>query len=141
MANELRPSPRLHYLVAVDTDGIVRARRRHQALDALEFERDRETALLEQIDEVLTELDGPRIDAEAFARMEADDAELVRETLDPTSVTPEPDSLELEGESPAESARLRREEQEAERLRLGALVAECRRCQKALESYIQALDG
>ena len=125
----------------MDTDGIVRARRRQQALDALEFERDRETALLEQIDEVLTELDGPRIDAEAFARMEADDAELVRETLDPTSVTSEPDSLELEGESPAESARLRREEQEAERLRLGALVAECRRCQKALESYIQALDG
>jgi len=141
LANELRPFPRLHYLVAVDTDGIVRARRRHQALDALEFERDRETALLEQIDEVLTELDGPRIDAEAFARMEADDAELVRETLDPTSVTPEPDSLELEGESPAESARLRREEQEAERLRLRELVAECRRCQKALESYIQALDG
>ena len=141
MANELRPFPRLHYLVAVDTDGIVRARRRQQALDALEFERDRETALLEQIDEVLTELDGPRIDAEAFARMEADDVELVRETLDPTSVTSEPDSLELEGESPAESARLRREEQEAERLRLRELVAECRRCQKALESYIQALDG
>jgi len=125
----------------VDTDGIVRARRRHQALDALEFERDRETALLEQIDEVLTELDGPRIDAEAFARMEADDVELVRETLDPTSVTPDQEWLDLEEESPAESARLRREEQEAERLRLGALVAECRRCQKALESYIQALDG
>jgi len=125
----------------VDTDGIVRARRRQQALDALEFERDRETALLEQIDEVLTELDGPRIDAEAFARMEADDVVLVRETLDPTSVMPEQEWLELEGESPAESARLRREEQEAERLRLGALVAECRRCQKALESYIQALDG
>jgi hypothetical protein len=125
----------------VDTDAIVRARRRQQALDALEFERDRETALLEQIDEVLTELDGPRIDAAAFARMEADDVELVRETLDPSHVTPEQDRLELEGESPAESARLRREEQEDERLRLRELVAECCRCQKALESYIQALDG
>ena len=125
----------------MDTDGIVRARRRQQALDALEFERDRETALLEQIDEVLTELDGPRIDAEAFARMKADDVELVRETLDPTSVTPDQEWLDLEEESPAESARLRREEQEAERLRLRELVAECRRCQKALESYIQALDG
>ena len=141
MANELRPSPRLHYLVAVETDGIVRARRRQQALDALEFERDREAALLAQIDEVLTELDGPRIDAAAFARMEADDVELVRETLDPDHVTSEEEPLELEGESAAESARLRREEQEAERLRLGELVAECRRCQKALESYIQALDG
>ena len=125
----------------MDTDGIVRARRRQQALDALEFERDRETALLEQIDEVLTELDGPRIDAAAFARMEADDVELVRETLDPDHVTSEEERLELEGESAAESARLRREEQEAERLRLRELVAECRRCQKALESYIQALDG
>ncbi len=141
MANELRPSPRLHYLVAVETDGIVRARRRQQALDALEFERDREAALLAQIDEVLTELDGPRIDAAAFARMEADDVELVRETLDPDHVTSEEEPLELEGESAAESARLRREEQEAERLRLGELVAGCRRCQKALESYIQALDG
>lgn len=125
----------------MDTDAIVRARRRQQALDALEFERDRETALLEQIDEVLTELDGPRIDAEAFARMEPDDVELVRETLDPSSVAPEEEWLELEGESPAESARLRGEDQEAERLRLVELVAECRRCQKALESYIQALDG
>lgn len=125
----------------MDTDGIVRARRRQQALDALEFERDRETALLEQIDEVLTELDGPRIDAAAFARMEAEDAELVRETLDPGHVTSEEERLELEGESAAESARLRREEQEAECLRLRELVAECRRCQKALESYIQVLDG
>jgi hypothetical protein len=141
LANELRPSPPLHYLVAVDTDGIVRARRREQALEALEFERGRETALLAQIDEVLTELEGPRIDAAAFARMEAEDVELVRETLDPTSVTPEQEWLDLEGEPAAESARLRREEQEAERLRLGELVSECRRCQKALESYIQALDG
>lgn len=120
----------------MDTDGIVRARRRRQALEALEFERGRETALLEQIDEVLTELDGPRIDAAAFARMEAADVELVRETLDPGDVTSEEESL-----AAAESALLRREEQEAERLRLHDLVAECRRCQNALESYIQALDG
>lgn len=125
----------------MDTDGIVRARRRQQALEALEFERDREAALLEQIDEVLTELDGPRIDAAAFARMEAEDVERVREALDPSSGVPEEDWLELEEESPAESARLRREEQEAERLRLHELAAECRRCQKALEGYIQALDG
>lgn len=123
----------------MDTDAIVRARRRQQALDALESERDRETALLEQIDEVLTELEGPRIDAAAFARMEAEDVELVREALDPSHITPEEDWLELEGESPAESARLRREEQEAERLRLGQLIAESHRCQKALESYIEAL--
>jgi hypothetical protein len=123
----------------VDTDAIVRARRRQQALDALEFERDRETALLKQSDEVLTEFEGPRIDAAAFARMEAEDVELVREALDPSHVTPEEDWLELDGESPAESARLRHEEQEAERLRLGQRIAESHRCQVALESYIEAL--
>ncbi len=125
----------------MDTDEIVRARRRRQALEALEFERDREVALLAQSEEVLTELEGPRIDAAAFARMDAEDAQLVRETLDPGHVTSEEEPLELEGESAAESARLRREELEAERIRLRELVVESRRCQKALESYIQALDG
>lgn len=141
MARELRPSPPLHYLVAVDTDGIVRARRREQALEALEFEVAREVALLAQIEEVLTELEGPRIDAAAFEKMEAAEAELVRETLDPGRVESEDESLELEGEDAADSARLMREELEAEGSRLRELAAESRRCQKALESYIQALDG
>lgn len=141
MARELRPSPPLHYLVAVDTDGIVRARRREQALEALEFERDREVALLAQIEEVLTELEGPRIDAVAFEKMEAAEAELVRETLDPGHVRSGDESLELEGEDAADSAGLMREELEAEGSRLRELAAESCRCQKALESYIQALDG
>ncbi len=122
----------------MDTDAIVRARRRQQALDALEFERDRELTLLAQSEEVLTELEGPRIDAAAFARMEPADAELVRETLDPSQVALE-EEFDLEGVSEAESARLRREELEAERLRLQELTAESRRCQKALEKYIEAL--
>jgi len=123
----------------VDTDAIVRARRRQQALDVVEAERDREAALLDQIDEVLTELEGPRIDDAAFARMEAADVELVREALDPEHIGPEEEWLELQGESPAEAERLRREEREGERLRLQQSIGECRRRQQALERYLEAL--
>lgn len=123
----------------MDTDAIVRARRRQHALDALEAERDREAVLRDRLDEVLTELEGARIDAAAFARMEPADVELVRETLDPTQVTPEEEWLELQGESPAEAARLQREEREAERSRLRQLIEESRRCQIALDRYLEAL--
>lgn len=123
----------------MDSDAIVCARRRQQALDALEFERGREAALLEQRDEVLTELEGPRIDAAAFARMEAEDVELVREALDPEQGSPEEEWLEFQGEPAAEAERLRREEREAERQRLIRLIAECRRLQQALERYLEAL--
>ncbi len=125
----------------MDTDTVVRARRRRQALEALESERDREAALRDQLDEVLTELEGARIDAVAFARMEPADVELVRETLDPTQVTPEEEWLELQDESPAEIARLQRQEREAERSRLRQLIEESRRCQTALERYLEALEA
>ena len=84
-----------HYLVAVDVDEIVRARRRQQALDALDFEHGREAAVLAQIDEVLTELEGSRIDEAAFARMAPEDVTLVREVLDPGGDEPE-DEFDLE---------------------------------------------
>ncbi len=123
----------------MDTDAIVRARRRRQALDALEAERDREAALRNQLHEVLTELEGARIDAAAFARMEPADAELVREILDPAQMMPDEEWLELHGQSPADEARQRREEGEAERTRLGQVIEESRRRQVALERYLEAL--
>lgn len=129
----------MHYVDAVDTDAIVRARRRQEALEAVEFEQGRETALLDQINEVLVELDGPRIDADAFARMEPEDVELVRATLQPTQFTPEEEWLELEGDPPARVERLRRAELQAEQLRLRQSIAECRHRQNALERYIEAL--
>jgi hypothetical protein len=124
---------------AVDTDAIVRARRRRLAVDVLEAERDRETVLLDQIGEVLTELEGPRIDAAVFEQMEADDVALVREALDPEQTIPEEEWLEPEEESPAETARLRREEQETELLRLRQVIADCQRLQSALARYLEAL--
>ena len=139
LANDQQPAAPLYYVGAVDSDAIVCARRRQQALDALEFERGREAALLDQINEVLVELDGPRIDAAAFAKMEPEDVELVRETLHPVQFTPEEEWLELEGDPPARAERLRRAEREAEQRRLRQLIAECRHRQKALEHYIEAL--
>ena len=52
-----------------------------QALEALEFERDREAALRGQLEETVTELEGPNIDEETFAGMDPEDVEIVRQTL------------------------------------------------------------
>lgn len=134
-----QPSALLHYVGAVDTEAIVRARRRQQALEALEWERDREAALRNQLDEVLTELEGARIDASAFARMEPADVEIVREILDPAQVAPEEEWPELQVESPAEAERVQREEQEEEAARLRQLLEQSGRSQTALERYLDAL--
>jgi hypothetical protein len=123
----------------VDTDAIVRARRGEEAREALEFEQGRETALLNQINEVLVELDGPRIDAAAFAKMTPEDVELVRETFEQAQFTPEEAWLEFQGDPPARVERLRRAELGAEQRRLEQLIAECRHRQNALARYIEAL--
>ncbi len=123
----------------MDTDAIVRARRREEAREALEFEQDRETALLNQIHEVLVELDGARIDEAAFAKMEPEDVELVRGTFEQAQFTPEEAWLEFQGDPPARVERLRRAELGAEQRRLQELIAECQRRQNALSRYIGAL--
>jgi hypothetical protein len=123
----------------VDTDAIVRARRRQQAQEALQWERDREAALSNQHHEVLTELDGARIDASAFAHMAPAEVEIVRAILDPAEEPPEEAWPEPEGDSPAEAERLRREEQEEEAARLWQLIEESSRRQAALERYLEAL--
>ena len=124
----------------MDVDEIVRARRRQQALDALDFEHGRESAVLAQIDEVLTELEGPRIDGAAFARMAPEDVTLVREVLDPGGDEPE-DEFDFEGALSSESPAQIRREREAERVRLEEVIAGSRSRQKALERYIEALDA
>ena len=124
----------------MDVDEIVRARRRQQALDALDFEHGRESAVLAQIDEVLTELEGPRIDGAAFARMAPEDVTLVREVLDPGGDEPE-DEFDFEDALSSESPAQIRREREAERVRLEEVIASSRSRQKALERYIEALDA
>ena len=124
----------------VDVEAIARAQRRRLAQDALEFERDREAVLREQLEAVVADVEGPRIDEEAFARMAPEDAELVRTIL----------ASGLEGEDPdldpedewydiPETDEPEAEPFEDEVRRLEEELAESRRLQQALTSYLDAV--
>ena len=124
----------------VDVEAIARAQRRRLAQEALEFERDREAVLREQLEAVVAEVEGPRIDEEAFARMAPEDAELVRAIL----------ASGLEGEDPdldpedewydiPETDEPEAESFEDEVRRLEEELAESRRLQQALTSYLDAV--
>jgi hypothetical protein len=127
----------------VDRDALARAARRAQAVEALEFERERETELRRQIAEVVLEQEGERLNAAALAGLDEEDVRRVRAALG--DVEPE----ELEDEDPFtddvfveldfddepsddepvdEVARLERE------------IEESRRIQSALERFVAALD-
>jgi hypothetical protein len=131
----------------VDLREIARGRRRRQGLEALEFERDREAALREQLEETITELEGASVDNETFARMAPEDVDIVRQTLFDMGDAFEPgvdgeadeDWLAefIEGESPE----VDREEHLGEVARLEAEIGESRRRQGALERYLEALAG
>ena len=124
----------------MDVDAIARAQRRRLAREALEFERDREAVLREQLEAVVADVEGPRIDQEAFARMAPEDAELVRAIL----------ASGLEGEDPdldpedewydiGETDEPEAESFEEEVRRLEDEIAESRRLQQALTSYLDAV--
>jgi hypothetical protein len=120
----------------VDRDGIARAQRRKQALDVLEFERDRAVALREQLGEIVTELEGARIDEAAFARMEPEDVEVVRAVFEPGRLEdPEEEWLAIDVESAEDGPG----EQEAEIARLEEEIASSRRREEAFERYLEAL--
>lgn len=131
----------------MDLREIARGRRRRQGLEALEFERDREAALREQLEETITELEGASVDNETFARMAPEDVDIVRQTLFDMGDAFEPgvdgeadeDWLAefIEGESPE----VDREEHLGEVARLEAEIGESRRRQGALERYLEALAG
>ena len=126
----------------MDVEAIARAQRRRLAQEALEFERDREAVLREQLEAVVADVEGPRIDEEAFARMAPEDAELVRAIL----------ASGLEGEDPdldpedewydiGETDEPEAESFEDEVRRLEEEIAESRRLQQALTSYLDAVGG
>lgn len=107
-------------------------------LESLEFERNREAALAEQLEEIVVEGEGPAIDEEAFARMAPEDVELVRASLespsfdlfgDEESLYPQAseDNSEDDGSLEEEIARLEEE------------IAASRRRQRAFERYLEAL--
>ncbi len=129
---------RLDYGWRVDRDAIARAQRRRQAQEALEFERDRATSLKEQVEAIVAELEGPRIDQDAFARMTPEDVEAVRAVLQPDDAPgPEEEWLGFEGESPEAGP----SETEEEIARLQQEIAASRRRQEVFERYMDALGG
>ena len=124
----------------MDVEAIARAQRRRLAQEALEFERDREAVLREQLEAVIADVEGPRIDQEAFARMAPEDADLVRaivasglEGEDP-DLDPEDEWYDI-GETDEPEA----ESFEDEVRRLDEEIAESRRLQQALTSYLDAV--
>jgi hypothetical protein len=128
----------------VDRDAIARAQRRRQAQEALEFERDRATGLEEQVEAIVAELEGPRIDQEAFASMAPEDVEAVRAVLQPDEAPgAEEDWLDFEAElseaDPSETEEETEDETEAEIERLQQELAASRRRQQVLERYLEAL--
>lgn len=124
----------------MDVEAIARTQRRRQAQEALEFERDREAALREQLEAVVADVEGPRIDEEAFARMPPEDAELAREILASGLDGEDPD-LDPEDEwyDVGETEEPEAESFEDEVRRLEEEIAESRRLQQALKSYLDAL--
>ena len=112
-------------------------------MEALEFERERETELRRQVAEVVLEEEGDRLDAAALADLDDEDVRRVRAALG--HVDPE----ELEEEDPFTDDVFveldfddePHEEPEDETGRLEREIEESLRIQSALERFIAALDA
>jgi hypothetical protein len=125
----------------MERDAIARNGRRDQALDALAFEREREDALRAQIAQIVLERDGPRIDERAFAQMSAGDVQLVREMLGDVDEPLDDIDAELLTLADDDDAGEEEEEPEAEIERLEGEIEQCLTRQRAIESYVAALDA
>lgn len=120
----------------MDRDAIARGQRRRQVEEARAEEQGRELVLSERLEEVVTEQEGARVDAEAFVRMEPEDVALVRELLEiPSFPEDDEDAGEYDTGEDAEA------EAEAEIARLQSEIAESRRRQLAYQRYVDALDS
>jgi hypothetical protein len=126
-------------VAGVEREAIARERRRRQALEHLEFEREREAALRDQLEELITEQHGSQVDDSAFATMSPDDVMVVREALVGSEDQPEVDEVEAAlSDWPDEEAD-EVDDVENEIVRLEGEVADCRRRQQAFERYLTAL--
>ena len=119
--------------------------RRRTIEEAIEFERGREGVLLEQLEAMFAELEGPGLDEEALARLTPADADLVRAVLRDheeddeiaEDVDADEDWLEVDVPDPASD----RDELLDEIARLQDEIALSRRRRDAYERYVEALDG
>jgi hypothetical protein len=132
----------------------VRAARRRQALDALAFEQEREAMLVEQLEDVLAEAEGARLDAGLFAQMSPHEARLVRAALgeavnggtwQEAEEDGEPDgdfglALDFEDDD-ADLETGAADDVEAEVARLREVVESSRLVQAALQRYLALLSA
>ena len=103
---------------------ITRRRRRQEALDSLEFEREREAALRGRLDPIIRDTDAWRADEQALSRLSEEEARTLEEIGFCQGKPPE-DSL----------GRL-----EAQIAELEAQIADSQRRQRAFEAYARALE-
>ena len=126
----------------MNRDAIARERRRREAVEALEFEQQREAALREQIEETILEEERQRVDREALAQLDPAEAALVREILG----TDDEEDEDLE-EWDEMFADFEEEDEDAagdagagdEIGRLNAEIEDSRSRQRALERFVDAL--
>jgi hypothetical protein len=124
----------------VDREAIARQARRQQVQDALEFERDREKAISDQIAIAIADVEGPKIDAAVFARMSPEDAELVRAELNPVPFAAEDGPEYVERDDFVDLDDFGQFDAHAEELaRLNEELAQSRRRKQAFEAYLAAL--
>src|SRR5262245_34775906 len=129
------------YIRAVDRQAIARAGRARQTREHLAVEREREAALQEELEDHVGEAEGPAIDEEVFARMDPEDARLVREAsagVPDDGPPPGDPSWRGEGEEYAAPG-AERDGVEEEVARLERELATCRRRQRAYERYLELL--
>lgn len=122
----------------MDLREIAREQRRRQAQDALDFERERERALLGAMEVTAAELEGDSLDEAAFAQMAPEEVEIVRSAV---SESGDLDLSEELGEEwiSFESDEEVRAEQVEEVARLEAELADSRRRQAAFQRYLDLL--
>lgn len=112
----------------MDRDAIARARRRRDFEEALEAERGREEALREQIELVVADEEGARIDRELLELLEPEEAALVADLFTGSSEDEGEDELASADDEPGdEVARLLDEIEQSEAR------------QRALERAVQLL--
>ena len=135
----------------MDRDAHVRAARRGEVSDALAFEQDREAMLVGQLEAVLAEVEGPRLDADLFALMSPEDATLVRTALGQDlggetgdEADPNDDDFEFSvdfDEEEVETGEIEEDDLEEEVARLQSEIESSRRMQAALGQYLELLSA
>jgi hypothetical protein len=128
------------YLCAVDRDAIARGVRRRQAQETLDFEREREQTLIEQVELAIGEAESSHVDAAAYERMSPEDVQIVKAEFDPPTYDADEDAGFFERDDLFDLDEVEEVDPHAEELaRLNGELEECRRRQQAFSAYIDAL--